>query len=72
MCERLFRRTSLDRVRFAEVPARPGSPFPYDSRPHSRPVIPDALFDKIRRLEVRTRGQVENIFGGVTRGLGHA
>jgi hypothetical protein len=27
-------------------------------------VIPDALFDKIRRLEVRTRGQVENIFGG--------
>ncbi len=34
--------------------------------PRSRAVIPDALFDKIRRLEVRTRGQVENIFGGRT------
>jgi uncharacterized protein (DUF58 family) len=27
-------------------------------------VIPDALFEKIRRLEVRTRGVVENVFGG--------
>jgi uncharacterized protein (DUF58 family) len=27
-------------------------------------MIPDALFDKIRRLEVRTRGMVENVFGG--------
>lgn len=27
-------------------------------------MIPDALFEKIRRLEVRTRGVVENVFGG--------
>jgi len=27
-------------------------------------MIPDELFDKIRRLEVRTRGMVENVFGG--------
>jgi len=27
-------------------------------------MIPDDLFAKIRRLEVRTRGRVENIFGG--------
>ncbi|PQJ34929.1 hypothetical protein BSZ35_10265 [Salinibacter sp. 10B] len=27
-------------------------------------MIPDELFDKIRRLEVRTRGVVENVFGG--------
>lgn len=27
-------------------------------------MIPDALFEKIRRLEMRTRGAVENVFGG--------
>jgi uncharacterized protein (DUF58 family) len=27
-------------------------------------MIPDELFDKIHRLEVRTRGMVENVFGG--------
>ena len=27
-------------------------------------MIPDELFEKIRRLEVRTRGRVENVFGG--------
>ncbi len=27
-------------------------------------MIPDELFEKIRRLEVRTRGVVENVFGG--------
>jgi len=27
-------------------------------------MIPDALFEKIRRLEVRTRGIVESVFGG--------
>lgn len=27
-------------------------------------MIPDRLFEKIRRLEMRTRGVVENIFGG--------
>jgi len=27
-------------------------------------MLPDGLFEKIRRLEVRTRGVVENVFGG--------